>query len=187
LGSFIFGLPTDDPETFAATVDLAQRADAAFAQFVIMTPFPGTVDFLRWEKEQAKNPTIIDGIPITRYWLLPADKRPKLCMPHPTMSTEEIRQGTNVAWERFYSVASTWKRASSRLTRFRSRLMFVLISKVYLQMYAKTGVATDSARRSSANGWARWFGKRAIPLFKAAPMPDLQAPSSESAFMAAGD
>lgn len=187
LGSFIFGLSTDDPDTFAATVDLAQRADAAFAQFVIMTPFPGTVDFLRWEKEQAKNPTIIDGIPITRYWLLPAEKRPKLCMPHPTMSTEQIREGTNVAWERFYSVSSTWKRASSRLVRFRSKLMFVLISKVYLQMYAKTGVATDSARRSSANGWARWFGKRAIPLFKATPMPDLQAPSSDSAYMATGD
>ena len=65
--------------------------------------------------------------------------------------------------------------------------MFLLVSKVYLQMYAKTGVATDSARRSSANGWARWFGKRAIPLFKAPPMPDLQAPPAESAYMAAGD
>jgi hypothetical protein len=175
-------------DTFKATVDLAQEADAAFAQFVILTPFPGTVDFLRWEKEQAKNPTIIDGIPITRYWLLPANKRPKLAMPHPTMSEEQVRVGTNDAWTRFYSVASIWKRASSRVTRFRSKLMFLLISKVYLQMYAKTGVAADSARRSSANSWARWFGKRAIPLFKAAPMPNLQAPPpSESAFMAAGD
>lgn len=184
LGSFIFGLPTDDTGTFQATVDLAQRADAAFAQFVIMTPFPGTVDFKRWEKEQAKNPTIIDGIPITRYWLLPADKRPKLCMPHPTLSTEQIRQGTNDAWSSFYSVRSTWQRATSCTVRFRSRLMFLLISKVYLQMYAKTGVASDSARRSSANGWARWFGKRAIPMFKADPMPDLQLPAES---MAAGD
>lgn len=186
LGSFIFGLPTDDVDTFQATVDLAQEADAAFAQFVIMQPFPGTVDFLRWEKEQAKNPTIIDGIPITRYWLLPANKRPKLAMPHPFMTEEQVRAGTNAAWSRFYSVGSIWKRGSSRLTRFRSRLMFLLISKVYLQMYAKTGVAADSARRSSANSWARWFGKRVMPLFKADPMPDLHAPEAAPS-MAAGD
>ncbi len=47
LGSFIFGLPTDKEETFAATAELAQRADIAFAQFIMLTPFPGTVDFAR--------------------------------------------------------------------------------------------------------------------------------------------
>src|SRR5438270_3959128 len=52
LGSFIFGLPTDRPETFDATVQLAQRAGITFAQFVMLTPFPGTVDFNRWEKAQ---------------------------------------------------------------------------------------------------------------------------------------
>jgi hypothetical protein len=40
LGSFIFGLPTDKPETFAATALLAEEAQIAFAQFVILTPFP---------------------------------------------------------------------------------------------------------------------------------------------------
>ena len=44
LGSFIFGLPTDTPETFAATADLAQRAEVSFAQFVMLTPLPGTLD-----------------------------------------------------------------------------------------------------------------------------------------------
>ena len=41
LGSFIFGLPTDKPDTFEATADLAEKADITFAQFVMMTPFPG--------------------------------------------------------------------------------------------------------------------------------------------------
>ena len=45
LGSFIFGLPSDKPDTFKATADLAGRAGLAFAQFVMLTPFPGTVDF----------------------------------------------------------------------------------------------------------------------------------------------
>ena len=47
LGSFIFGLPTDKPDTFKATADLAQRAGVAFAQFVMLQPFPGTVDFAK--------------------------------------------------------------------------------------------------------------------------------------------
>ena len=50
LGSFIFGLPTDRPDTFDATAELAKKADVTFAQFVMMTPFPGTVDFHRMGK-----------------------------------------------------------------------------------------------------------------------------------------
>ncbi len=60
LGSFIFGLPTDRPETFGATAALAQEAGIAFAQFVTLTPFPGTVDFQGWEKsigEQGRTST----------------------------------------------------------------------------------------------------------------------------------
>src|SRR5271155_4395440 len=62
LGSFIFGLPTDKPATFDATVEMALKAGVTFAQFVMMTPFPGTVDFGRWEKEQDKNPTLVAGV-----------------------------------------------------------------------------------------------------------------------------
>jgi radical SAM superfamily enzyme YgiQ (UPF0313 family) len=187
LGSFIFGLPTDRQDTFRATVDLAQEAETMFAQFVILTPYPGTVDFTRWEKEQDKEPTLIEGVPLTRYWLLPRELRPKLCMPHPVMSQESVRLGTLDAWTRFYSVRSIWSRAKVCTVRLRSRLMFLLISKLYLQMYAQTGIATDSARRSQATGWARWWAKRALPLFKAKPLPELQIPvmkpaASEAAF-----
>ncbi len=50
LGSFIFGLPSDRPATFEATADIADRAGLTFAQFVMLTPYPGTVDFAAWEK-----------------------------------------------------------------------------------------------------------------------------------------
>jgi radical SAM superfamily enzyme YgiQ (UPF0313 family) len=45
LGSFIFGLPSDTAATFDATADLADRAGLTFAQFVPLTPYPGTIDF----------------------------------------------------------------------------------------------------------------------------------------------
>ena len=57
LGSFIFGLPSDDKDTFDATVALADQADLTFAQFVLLTPFPGTIDFEKWagvETERAE-------------------------------------------------------------------------------------------------------------------------------------
>ena len=50
LGSFIFGLPSDREATFDATLSVAERANLTFAQFVMLTPFPGTLDFAAWEK-----------------------------------------------------------------------------------------------------------------------------------------
>jgi radical SAM superfamily enzyme YgiQ (UPF0313 family) len=175
LGSFIFGLPTDRPDTFLATQDLAQRSGLTFAQFVMLTPFPGTVDFEKWEKAQGDDVPRVDGIPLTRYWLIPAHKRPKMFMPHPTMSSEEMRARTQGVWDRFYSFPSVWKR--SRCTpNLRARLAFVFISKLYRQMYASSGITTDSARRNKAGMWARWLAVPCRKLFQADPMPELQMP-----------
>ncbi len=172
LGSFIFGLPSDRPETFEATAAVAQHAELTFAQFVMLTPFPGTVDFIRWEKAMEGDPTRIAGIPLTRRWLIPQALRPKLYWPHPVMSGEEIRQRTQAVWDSFYNLASIWKR--SRFIRsLRGRLTFVLISKLYRQMYADTGIATDSARITWSARWARWLAKPCRYLFAARPMPQL--------------
>src|SRR5665213_849613 len=130
LGSFIFGLPTDKPSTFAATVELALKADVTFAQFVMMTPFPGTVDFGRWEKEQSVDPQMVGDIPITRYWLIPTAVRPKMFTPHPSMSSDEISDRTQKVWDRFYNWSSVWKR-SACVPNLKARVAFVMLSKLY--------------------------------------------------------
>jgi radical SAM superfamily enzyme YgiQ (UPF0313 family) len=178
LGSFIFGLPTDKPATFDATVEMALRAGVTFAQFVMMTPFPGTVDFTRWEKEQAKAPVLVDGIPITRYWLIPTATRPKMFTPHPSMSSDEIRERTQKVWDRFYNLGAIWQR-SACTPNLRARLAFMFLSKLYRQMYAGTGISTDSARRKKSKNWARWTSKQCRKLFQAKPMPELQTPRWE--------
>jgi radical SAM superfamily enzyme YgiQ (UPF0313 family) len=175
LGSFIFGLPTDTPETFDATAALAQRAGVTFAQFVILTPFPGTVDFARWEAGFKGDPARIAGIPLTQHWLIPQDQRPKLFSPHPSMSPEEIRLRTQAVWDRFYALRLIWER-SSCVRSLRGRLAFVLISKLYRQMYANTGIATDSARVARSSRWARLIARPCRRLFAASPMPELQSP-----------
>ena len=180
LGSFIFGLPSDTKATFETTVALAERADLTFAQFVLLTPFPGTVDFEKWSADQDRRRTMVAGVPITTHWLIPEEQRPRLYTEHPTMSLEEIRLGAQHAWDRFYSWRSVWAR-SNVVRSMKARVAFVLVSKMYRQMYANTGIATDSARVQRSAQWARWLGLACRGLFLARPMPELQVPGEMSA------
>src|SRR5215510_5034949 len=175
LGSFIFGLPSDRPQTFDLTAELAERSGVTFAQFVMLTPFPGTVDFAAWEKTMESDPTRIEGIPLTRHWLIPKGKQPKVYVPHPVMSPDEIRMRTQAVWDRFYSWRNIWIR-SGCVESIKARVAFVLVSKLYRQMYANTGIATDSARINRSAHWARWIAKPLVRLFAAPPMPDLEVP-----------
>lgn len=187
LGSFIFGLPTDREDTFRATAELAKKSDLTFAQFVVMTPFPGTVDFKKWETELGENAEKVHGVPVTRYWQLPSHIRPKRYSPHPTMTVDEIRANTQKVWDSFYEIKAIWKR-SNCVKSIRARLAFVLISKLYRQMYANTGITTDSARRKSATQWSRWIAKPCLKLFRTTPMPELAMPSTvPQAFPILGD
>lgn len=177
LGSFIFGLPSDRAETFDATAALAERAGVTFAQFVMLTPFPGTVDFARWEQQMVSTGATVEGIPIARYWLIPPRHRPKVFAPHPTLSADDIRARTQAVWDRFYSFPQIWTR--SRIVKsLRARIAFLLISKLYRQMYANTGIATDSARTARSARWARWLARAVRRLFMASPMPHLQEPTA---------
>jgi radical SAM superfamily enzyme YgiQ (UPF0313 family) len=179
LGSFIFGLPSDRAETFEATLSVAERAGLTFAQFVMLTPFPGTLDFAAWEKSLGDEPPQVGGVPVSRHWLIPQAKRPKVYMEHPAMTPDEIRRRTQGVWDRFYSFPSVWKRSRGAVTSVKARLMFVLISKIYRQMYANTGIATDSARVNRSAQWARLMAIPCRRLFAGKPMPELRLPSTQ--------
>src|SRR5580765_1737136 len=185
LGSFIFGLPSDRPQTFDLTAELAERSGVTFAQFVMLTPFPGTVDFAAWEKTMESDPTRIEGIPLTRHWLIPKGLQPKVYVPHPVMSADEIVTRTQGVWDRFYSWRNIWIR-SHCVESLKSRIAFMLISKLYRQMYANTGIATDSARINRSATWARLIAKPLQKVFAGKPMPELQVPRGISSELPAG-
>jgi hypothetical protein len=113
--------------------------------------------------------------PATR-WLIPQAQGPKVYVPHPVMTSDEIRARTQAVWDRFYSLRRIWVRSRCTPT-LRARLAFVLISKLYRQMYANTGIATDSARVSRANQWARLIARPCRRLFAGRPLPALGAVS----------
>jgi radical SAM superfamily enzyme YgiQ (UPF0313 family) len=181
LGSFIFGLPSDRAETFDATLSVAVRAQLTFAQFVMLTPFPGTLDFATWEKGLGAEPPRIDGIPVSRHWLIPQAQRPKVYIDHPVMAADEIRQRTQAVWDQFYSLRSVWTRSQGAVTSLKARLAFLLISKIYRQMYANTGIATDSARVNRSARWARLMAIPCRRLFAGRQMPELQVPVPRNA------
>ena len=56
-----FWLATDRPDTFEATLDLAHKSGLSFAQFVMLTPFAGTVDFEKWEKALGEDIPQVEG------------------------------------------------------------------------------------------------------------------------------
>lgn len=132
-------------------------------------PYPGTVDFEAWEKTVGGTAAEVGGIPVTRHWLIPQAQRPKVYAPHPVMSADEIRGRTQAVWDRFYSLPRIWARSRCTET-LRARLAFVLISNPYRQMYANSGIATDSARVSRANRWARLIARPCRRLFVAKPL-----------------
>ena len=92
------------------------------------------------------------------------------------MAPDEIRARTQGVWDDFYSLPKIWERVELRRSRSSRALAFVLISKLYRQMYANTGIATDSARVNRSARWARMIAKPCRRLFAAPPMPDLQVP-----------
>jgi hypothetical protein len=42
----------------------------------MLTLFPGTVDVDKWERCFGDPPPEVEGIPITRHWLIPSNRRP---------------------------------------------------------------------------------------------------------------
>jgi len=93
------------------------------------------------------------------------------------MSSDEIQERTQGVWDRFYDLKTIWDR-SNCVKSLKARLAFVLISRLYRQMYAKTGISTDSARKKKSTWGARQLIKPCKLLFKAKPMPELQVPAA---------
>jgi hypothetical protein len=91
------------------------------------------------------------------------------------MTADEIRRRTQATWDRFYRLGAIWER-SACVKSWRGRLAFVLISKLYRQMYANTGIATDSARVARSAKRARLLARLVRRLFITDPMPELQVP-----------
>jgi len=101
--AFVFGFDEDTPEVFEATVEFARKAGVIMASFGVLTPYPGTRLHARLKAEGR----LVDE----RWWL--HERRDGYPFFRPKgMSIEQLFEGWQNAWKRFYS-------GSSIIDRFR--------------------------------------------------------------------
>ncbi len=98
-GMFIFGGDLDTPETFGETVEFARSRGLTSAQFMILTPLPGTPLFNEMSR---------DGRLLSKDWSL-YDAHHVVFQPK-SMSTLQLQAETLKAFCRFYSLGSVMHR-----------------------------------------------------------------------------
>lgn len=108
----VFGFDHDSPEIFRMTIDFLESTGVQNATFNILTPFPGTPLFRRFEAE---------GRILTRDWRRYNSRNDVVYQPK-QMSTEELLAGYRYANGRFYSTRSI----ARRLTRSPVQLWWTL-------------------------------------------------------------
>jgi radical SAM superfamily enzyme YgiQ (UPF0313 family) len=105
-GSFVFGFDTDDKEVFDRTVEFGIDMKLTMALYAILTPYPGTKLYRRMQAE---------GRLTDERWWLRGDHDAGSPYFKPTlMSREELREGWQRAWQRFYSPRAIWDRWTVR-------------------------------------------------------------------------
>jgi len=103
-GSFIFGFDTDKKDIFEKTSDFIRQVEIDVPIFNILTPYPGTPIYNKFEKE---------GRILTKNWdmytLSNVVFKPK------NMTEEELLNGVMRIYKEFYSTTNTFKRCIKSL------------------------------------------------------------------------
>ena len=100
-GSFIFGFDEDDSRVFETVLRFTQKVGLETACFAPLTPYPGTPLFNSLKRE---------GRILNLDWSNYADIEGGVNFEPRLMSHQELEEGLNWTWRRFYSLPSIWKR-----------------------------------------------------------------------------
>ena len=100
LGTFVFGLDSDDADVFARTADFVEAAQIDLVRYAVFTPFPGTPVFRKLERE---------GRILTRDWSRYTTE--EVVFQPRSMSAQALAEGLRQAWARTYQFSSIARRA----------------------------------------------------------------------------
>jgi radical SAM superfamily enzyme YgiQ (UPF0313 family) len=117
-GSFVLGFDHDGPDVFARTADWIESARLECATFHILTPYPRTPLFRRFERE---------GRLLHRNWDL-YDTAHVVFRPA-QMSPDELERGYAGCYERLFSAESIWKRRPARASEVPAYLVMSTLYK----------------------------------------------------------
>jgi radical SAM superfamily enzyme YgiQ (UPF0313 family) len=183
LGSFIFGIESDTSESIDETIRFSRDCGIALAQFIPMTPLPGTVDFHQMRK--GKNALKLLK-PDYDYWLDP--EHPRVLYQHPRLAADQILGGIERAWTDFYSLSSITKRAKrfGLVAQPKKFLAYLVICRGLLTRYKRYGLSADSAVRGTNRKLATLLGRIALALMKRKPAPAYAAEQKAAPLLASG-
>jgi radical SAM superfamily enzyme YgiQ (UPF0313 family) len=119
-GAFVFGFDHDDRNVFERTLDFITRARIDFAQFGILTPFPGTKLHQRLRRENRIISSDWEKYDIAHTVFRPAG-----------MSVEELDNGRRWIEDEFYSFKGTLRRMFSLGKRSRYLLPMLILNASY--------------------------------------------------------
>jgi radical SAM superfamily enzyme YgiQ (UPF0313 family) len=119
-GAFIFGFDNDDRDVFRRTMDFIVDAKIDFAQFGILTPFPGTNLAARLKQEDRITTYDWNKYDITHAVYKPAK-----------MTVDELEEGRLWIEEEFYSVRRTLARMFSLGSRVRYLIPMLILNASY--------------------------------------------------------
>jgi radical SAM superfamily enzyme YgiQ (UPF0313 family) len=98
-GCFVFSFDSDDADVFARTVEFVDRVKIDLPRYAVVTPFPGTGLYRRWEAE---------GRLLHKNWAL-YDVEHVVFQPR-RMSPERLQEGLEWAWGQSYGWRSIGRR-----------------------------------------------------------------------------
>lgn len=140
LSSVISGLESETLESMAATRRFIKNSGTNLAQFVIYSPYPGTVDFLEMTRKNNRATSLLRD----KFWL--DARKPAVLFKHPKLEAEVIIEEVRKSWRSFYSLPSVLKRALKLNWSWQEKFWFIVSSFAFRYMYAKDGVSSDSVR-----------------------------------------
>jgi radical SAM superfamily enzyme YgiQ (UPF0313 family) len=121
-GAFIFGFDHDDKDCFKRTLDFIVKSKIDFAQFGILTPFPGTKLYQKLNQENRILNHDWEKYDIAHTVFKPAK-----------MTPEELEEGRRWIEDQFYSVGSCAMRLLGLGARVRYLLPFLILNTSYRQ------------------------------------------------------
>ena len=163
MGAFIFGIESDTRESLKETIAFSRKCGVAMAQFIQMTPLPGTVDFSLMKK--GRKALKLKDVNYD-YWLDP--EHPRVLFDHPHLKEEEILEAVENAWKDFYSFVSVFRRARELglLGKPKKLLTYIIVCRGMLSRYRRYGLSADSAVRGTKRRLATLLGRIALLLMK---------------------
>ena len=170
MGAFIFGISSDTEKSLQETIQFARDCGIALAQFIPMTPLPGTVDFHMIQRGKTPYKMLKADYD---YWLDP--DHPRVLYEHPNMTEKQLLTKVEAAWREFYGFSAVIARSRrfGLLGDWRRSLAYFVVCRGLLTRYKRYGLSADSAVKGTKKRLATLLGKVAMRLLKRPAMPPL--------------